>query len=132
MSNSKLILFDGVCNLCNSFVQFVIKNDKQKLFKFSSLQSENSKSILLNLGVEQNLKTVILIDDGVAYFKSDAALKIMKQLQFPFKILCIFIIVPRFIRNWVYDFIAKYRYKFFGKKDTCMVPTQELKERFID
>jgi len=132
MSNSKLILFDGVCNLCNGFVQFVIKNDKQKLFKFGSLQSENSKSILLNLGVEQNLKTVILIDDGVAYFKSDAALKIMKQLQFPFKILYIFIIVPRFIRNWVYDFIAKYRYKFFGKKDTCMVPTQELKERFID
>jgi predicted DCC family thiol-disulfide oxidoreductase YuxK len=132
MSNSKLILFDGVCNLCNGFVQFVIKNDKQKLFKFGSLQSENSKSILLNLGVEQNLKTVILIDDGVAYFKSDAALKIMKQLQFPFKILYIFIIVPRFIRNWVYDFIAKYRYKFFGKKDTCMVPKQELKERFID
>jgi len=132
MSNSKLILFDGVCNLCNGFVQFVIKNDKQKLFKFGSLQSENSKSILLNLGVEQNLKTVILIDDGVAYFKSDAALQIMKQLQFPFKILYIFIIVPRFIRNWVYDFIAKYRYKFFGKKDTCMVPTQELKERFID
>jgi predicted DCC family thiol-disulfide oxidoreductase YuxK len=132
MSNSKLILFDGVCNLCNGFVQFVIKNDKKKLFKFGSLQSENSKSILLNLGVEQNLKTVILIDDGVAYFKSDAALQIMMQLQFPFKILYIFIIVPRFIRNWVYDFIAKYRYKFFGKKDTCMVPSQELKERFID
>lgn len=132
MSNSKLILFDGVCNLCNGFVQFVIKNDKKKLFKFGSLQSANSKSILLNLGVEQNLKTVILIADGVAYFKSDAALQILKQLKFPFKILYIFIIVPRFIRNWVYDFIAKNRYKFFGKKDTCMVPSQELKERFID
>lgn len=132
MSNSKLILFDGVCNLCNGFVQFVIKYDTQQQFIFGSLQSAKAQQLLQQHGISQNLKTVVLIDDDVVYYKSDAALRIIKQLKFPIKLLYVFAIVPKFIRNWVYSMVATYRYKIFGKKDACMVPTPELKSRFID
>ena len=132
MSNSKLILFDGVCNLCNGFVQFVIKNDTLQQFTFGSLQSAKAKQLLQQYGVTQNLTTVVYIDNGVVYFKSDAALRIIKQLAYPYKLLYIFIVVPKFLRNWVYGVVATYRYKVFGKKNTCMVPTPELKHRFIE
>jgi predicted DCC family thiol-disulfide oxidoreductase YuxK len=132
MSNSKIILFDGVCNLCNGFVQLVIKNDAHQQFKFGSLQSKNVQPLLQKHNVSPNLKTVVFIDGSKVYFKSDAALNIIKYLKFPFNLLFFFKIVPTFLRNFFYDFIAKYRYRYFGKKDTCMLPTAELKHLFID
>ncbi|XMO86028.1 DCC1-like thiol-disulfide oxidoreductase family protein [Algibacter sp. AS12] len=133
--HKNLILFDGVCNLCNSSVLYVIKRDKKSKFMFAPLQSETGKKIIEKFNTD-----TALIDSIILYnpaknsinYKSRAALKIAAKLSFPTNILAIFLIVPNFIRNWVYDFIAKNRYKWYGKKDACMIPTPELKSRFLD
>lgn len=127
-----LILFDGVCNLCNGFVQFVIQNDKAGKFRFAALQSSEAEAIFKSLGHEYTQpKTVILVQDGKIYQKSEAALRIGKGLDFPWPLFYGFIIVPGFVRDWVYDFVARNRYRWFGKKDYCMIPTPELKARFL-
>ena len=130
----KLILFDGVCNLCNSSVQYVIKRDKKEQFLFTALQSDTGKQILNQYKIDTAKIDSILLytpEKGINY-KSTAALKVATSLGFPVNLMAIFFIVPTFIRNWVYDLIAKNRYKWYGKKESCMIPTPELKNRFLD
>ena len=128
----KVILFDGVCNLCNSSVTLVIKNDKEGLFRFASLQSEIGAALIAKFDVDTSkTDSILLIDQDKIYAKSTAALKIAKELSGAYPLLYGFMIIPNFIRNWVYDFIAKHRYKWFGKTDICMIPTPELKNKFL-
>lgn len=128
-----IILFDGVCNLCNGSVLFIIKRDPEAKFSFASLQSSFGQSQLkkFNLPLGE-LNTIFLIKDENFFHKSDAALEIAKGMSGLWPALYIFKIIPSFIRNFVYDLIAKNRYRWFGKQDACMIPTPELKARFID
>ena len=131
--NKSIILFDGVCNLCNASVNFVIKHDKKAQFLFASFQSDAAKEILLQFNLENlNEDTVILVEGINVYDKSTAALKIAKRLDGGFKAFYAFIIVPEFFRNWIYAFIAKNRYQLFGKRESCMIPSSEIKNRFLD
>lgn len=128
-----IILFDGICNLCNSSVQFIIKRDSKKIFLFSSLQSDAAQAILLQNNLKNlDFNTIVLLEDGVIYEKSTAILKIIRRLSGLYKFGYVFIIVPKFIRDSVYNFISKNRYKWFGKRDSCMIPTKELKLRFLE
>jgi predicted DCC family thiol-disulfide oxidoreductase YuxK len=132
--DKKLILFDGVCNLCDSSVQYVIKHDKKNRFMFTALQSETGKNIINHYNIDTAQVDSILLytpNKGVVS-KSTAALKIASKLGFPTNILGVFLIIPSVISNLVYDFIAKNRYKWYGKKEACMIPTPELKSKFID
>ncbi|MFK5891253.1 MAG: thiol-disulfide oxidoreductase DCC family protein [Flavobacteriaceae bacterium] len=133
LKNTSIILFDGVCNLCNSSVQFVLKHDKNKNFLFASLQSDAATKILLQLNKKsfENFDSIVLVENEQLYFKSTAALKIAKNLNGFIQILYIFIIIPTPIRDYIYDFIARNRYKWFGKKDKCMIPDKEFSERFL-
>ncbi len=127
-----IIFFDGICNLCNSSVQFIIKRDTNNLFLFSSLQSDAAKDILLQYKLENyDLSSIILLEDGVMYQKSTAILKIARKLTGISKYFYVFKIVPTFIRDGIYTFIAKNRYKWFGKRASCMLPTTALKSRFL-
>lgn len=129
----KIILFDGVCNLCNGAVQFVIKRDKKNLFRFAALQSEVGKRLISERNIDTGaIDSIILIEPGVAYYtKSTAALKIAEDLKGIWSLSSIFLWLPESLRNIVYDFIAKNRYKWYGKKDQCMVPTPELRDKFL-
>jgi predicted DCC family thiol-disulfide oxidoreductase YuxK len=129
---SATILFDGVCNLCNGFVQFVIARDPHAHFRFAALTSDAAKTLLDESGVRQPLPdSIVLLQDGTVHVQSDAALRIARGLAFPWPLLYGFIVVPRVIRNWVYDYIAAHRYRWFGRRDVCMIPTPELKQRFL-
>ncbi|MCB0451880.1 MAG: thiol-disulfide oxidoreductase DCC family protein [Aequorivita sp.] len=128
----KIILFDGVCNLCNGAVTFTIKRDKKNVFRFAALQSEIGQQLISKFNIDTSkVDSIILIDDEKQYEKSSAALHIAKQLSGAYPLLFGFMIVPKFIRNAVYDYIAKNRYKWFGKKEICMIPTAELKAKFL-
>jgi predicted DCC family thiol-disulfide oxidoreductase YuxK len=128
-----IIFFDGVCNLCNGFVQFIIRHDKRGIFTFASLQSAYAASLPgLEAGVVNTLSTVVLQDGDRYYFKSTAALRIARMLGFPFSIAYVFIILPVPLRDVVYDWVARNRYKWFGKRDACWLPTPELKSRFLE
>ena len=127
-----LILFDGICNLCNSSVQFVLKKDKNKQFKFASIQSDAAKEILLQFSKNNSdLDSIILIYNGRRYEKSSAILRIGKLLGGFYSLGMVFWLIPKPIRDWVYDYIAKNRYKWYGKKDQCMIPTPEIKNQFL-
>lgn len=127
-----LILFDGVCNLCNSSVQLVIKNDTQNLFVFAPLQNEIVVDFLKDQkGDFSKLNTILLVTEHKIYTKSSAALKVAKNLKGWYPILYLFYIIPKPIRDLVYNFIAKNRYKWFGKEESCMIPTPELKNKFL-
>ena len=132
-ANKKIILFDGVCNLCNSAVQYVIKHDKKDIFRFVALQSELGKEILAYIGIDaKNLDSIVLYEPGVAYYcKSDAALQIARNLNVLFSLGTVFKIFPTGIRNLLYDYVAKNRYEWYGKKESCMIPTPELKAKFL-
>lgn len=133
VEQNQIILFDGLCNLCNSSVQFIIKRDKKKQFRFASLQSSFGTKQLHAFGLSVNeLHSIILVNKESYLQKSDAALEIAQNLQQPWPLFYAFKIIPRFFRDWIYDLIAKNRYSWFGKKDSCMIPTQELKSRFIE
>ncbi len=133
MQKEKIILFDGVCNLCNGSVQFVIKHDNKSLFKFASLQSERGQQLLQQYALPgKDFSSFVYIENNIAYTRSTAALKVARHLSGGIQLLYGFIIVPRFIRDAVYDIISKNRYKWFGKKDNCMIPTPELKQRFLN
>ncbi|SRX73767.1 thiol-disulfide oxidoreductase DCC family protein [Aequorivita antarctica] len=128
----KIILFDGVCNLCNGAVTYIIKHDKKNVFKFAALQSEIGKQLVAKFNIDtEKVDSIILIDDEKHYEKSSAALHITKNLSGAYPLLFGFMIVPKFIRNAVYDYIARNRYKWFGKKESCMIPTKELKAKFL-
>ena len=127
-----LILFDGVCNLCNGFVQFVIRHDKKKKFKFSSLQSSFSQALIAeNYPELKEMKTIAYITNGEMMVRSTAALYILKDLGGIFSLTFGAMIIPAFIRDFFYNWLSARRYKFFGKSAVCMVPTAKLRERFL-
>lgn len=128
----KIVLFDGVCNLCNNSVVFIIKQDKEDRFRFAALQDEAGEKITNQYQIDTDkVDSIVLVDNEKAYTESDAALRIALYLNGLYPLLYGFMIVPRFLRNWVYDLIAGNRYKWFGKKDNCMIPTPELKSKFL-
>ena len=128
-----LVLFDGVCNLCNSAVQFIIKHDKKNIFRFTSLQSETGQQLLHQYNFPANeLNSFILIENNKAYDRSTAALRVAKKLNGILPMLYSFIIIPKFLRDSIYNWVARNRYKWFGKKEECMIPTAELKARFLN
>ena len=127
-----VIFFDGICNLCNGAVQFTIERDKKNMFQFASLQSDFASEKLKPFHIApENLESFILLENDKVYLRSTAALRIAKKLNGLWPLLYGFIIVPRFIRDAVYNYIAKNRYKWFGKQESCWVPTPELKSKFI-
>ncbi len=131
MQEHPIIFFDGICNLCNGAVQFVIERDVKNYFKFAALQSDFAQKELAShtLNVKQG-DSFVLLEKGRVYEQSTAALRVAKKLNGLWPILYVLIIVPPFIRNWIYKFIARNRYKWFGKQESCWVPTPELKNKF--
>lgn len=131
--HKKIILFDGVCNLCNSFVNKIIKKDKKNIFVFASLDSEIGKEITDYLNIDTTkIESIILYEPNISYeLKSTAALQIVKEFGGFWWFTQIGYLLPQTIRDGIYDIVAKNRYKWFGKKDSCMIPTQELKAKFL-
>ena len=131
--DKQLILFDGICNFCNKSILMIIKHDTKDRFVFASLQSDIGKEITNYLGIDiSTIDSIILYKPSIAYYiKSTAAIKIMNQFGGFWKASYIFWIFPEVIRNKVYDFIAKNRYKWFGKKDNCMIPSKKIREKFL-
>ena len=131
--NHSIILFDGVCNYCNALVRFIIANDTKDCFRFAAQQSDAGKRILQEHHLEITLNdTFYLIENGKAYSHSTAAFKVFRHLRWYWKWMYIFIIIPPFIRDFFYNLIAKNRYKIFGRKDECMIPSKEIKGKFLD
>ncbi len=129
----KILLFDGVCNLCNNTVLFVIKRDRKKQIRFGAIQSQEGKKLLQKFGIDQQyLGSLIFIDEGKVYLKSSGALRLSKYLSVLWPLLYALMVIPAFIRNPIYDFVAANRYKWFGKKEVCMIPTPELKSLFLN
>jgi predicted DCC family thiol-disulfide oxidoreductase YuxK len=129
-----IVLFDGVCNLCNGSVYFILKREKAPSFRFASIQSRIGKELLMWCRFPQDFSdAVIYIENGHIYIGSTAALKIGQRLKFPWSVISsLGLLVPRAIRDWVYNQIGTHRYQWFGKRDVCMVPTRELQTRFYD
>jgi len=128
-----LILFDGVCNFCNYWVNFAIKHDSKKKLKFAALQGETAKRLLPEFHINPaKSDSVIFIDKGKAYTRSSASLRICRYMNGGWKLFYGLIIIPKFIRDFFYNIIARNRYKWWGKKESCMIPTKELRERFLD
>jgi predicted DCC family thiol-disulfide oxidoreductase YuxK len=132
--NKKIILFDGECHLCDSSVQFVIKHDTKDIFRFVALQSELGNKITNYLGIDTiTTDTVILYEPGIAYYiKSNAVLEIAKNLNGFFHLGTVFRIIPEGLRNALYHYVAKNRYKWYGKKESCLIPTPELQSKFLE
>jgi predicted DCC family thiol-disulfide oxidoreductase YuxK len=128
----RIILFDGVCNLCNKSVQFIIKRDSAGSFKFASLQGETGQFLLKRYGLKNDLNSFILIENNKGYLKSSAALRVCSKLGSTWPLLSVFRLLPPFFRDFLYDIVAKNRYKWFGKEDSCMLPLPQWKERFLD
>ena len=127
------ILFDGVCNLCSGFVRFVVARDPHARFRFAALSSTAAQSLLRECGVTAPIPdTMVLVENGKVYFRSDAPLRIARGLTLPWPLASAFLVVPRFIRDTVYDFVAARRYRWFGRRQVCMVPTPELRGRFLE
>ena len=131
--DKSVVLFDGVCNLCSAGVLFIIRRNSGRCFQFAALQSDAGKKILKNFGLPENFtESIIFIENNKIYFSSTGALRIARHLNFPWPICYIFILIPPFIRNLIYDIIAKNRYQWFGKKENCMVPDENLRKYFQD
>ena len=132
--NKKIILFDGICNLCDSSVQFIIKHDKKDKFRFVALQSKLGIEICNYIGIDQTkIDSIVLYNPDVAYYyKSSAIIEIENELGGIYSLISIFKILPEKLRNYIYDYIAKNRYKWYGKKESCMIPTPELKAKFLN
>ncbi len=131
--NERIVLFDGVCNFCNFWIQFALKRDRNRNLMFTSLQGETAKKLLPQYGIDPEVLTsVIFIDQGVVYKESSAALHVCRYLDGGWKILYALIIIPAFIRDGIYKWIGRNRYKWFGKQESCMLPTPEQRSRFLD
>ena len=131
--DKKIILFDGVCNLCDSTVQFIIKHDKKDIFRFVALQSDLGQEVIKYLGVDTSkTDSIILYEPGHAYYyKAEAAINIAKGLGGVYSLMGAFSILPKSLSNTVYDYVARNRYKWYGKKSECMIPTPEMKAKFL-
>ena len=128
----KIILFDGFCNLCSWSVNFIIKREKKDIFRFASLQSETGKHILIKFKLPEDFdKSIVLVENNSVYFKSDAALRIAKDLRSAWPLFYSFVIFPKAIRDYMYTFIASNRFKWFGKRDTCHIPTTDYHYKFL-
>jgi predicted DCC family thiol-disulfide oxidoreductase YuxK len=128
----KVILFDGVCKLCNAWSKFIIKYDKKHVFKLCSVQSEEGEKILLHFGFPTEFyETMLYVEGGQCFQQSDAFFRVMAKLGFPWKMVCVFWIIPKLIRNWMYDRIALNRYRLFGKYDYCVLPVPDHEDRFL-
>jgi predicted DCC family thiol-disulfide oxidoreductase YuxK len=131
--NPSIILFDGVCKFCHASVQFVIKRDRKNRFVFCPIQSDKGQELMSQYGLsDSQLSSMLLLQDNRAYRKSTAALNIAKQLRMPWPLLFMFIVVPTFIRDRIYDYIGNHRYQWFGKYDSCWIPDDETRKKFID
>ncbi len=126
-----IILFDGECNFCDQSVLFIIKRDKRALFKFASIQSEVGQEIIKNYHIPPHIDSIILVEKGICYYQSTAALKICKHLKGVWKLFYILILIPKPIRDFMYNIIARNRYKWFGKKEACILPSPEIRKRFL-
>jgi len=130
--SAPIVLFDGVCNLCNRSVQTILRHDRQARFRFASLQSPVGERLRVELGIDrEKVDSVILVEGGRWYKESDAALRIARGLGGPWKALEIFRLIPRPLRDAAYRLIARNRYRWFGKRETCWLPTPELRGRFL-
>lgn len=127
-----ILLFDGVCNLCNGTVQFVIARDPEAKVRFASLQSDFAKQQFKELGIPNSyLDSIVLLEDGKVFFRSTAALRLTRHLSGLWPLLRFLTVIPAPVRDLVYDWIARNRYRWFGRQETCWVPTPELKGRFV-
>jgi len=131
--NKKIVLFDGVCNLCDASIQFIIKYDKKDIFRFVSIQSDLGKTILNHIGLDSSkIDSIILFVPDTAYrIKSQAVFSILKDFDGLFCVFYYFIFLPKFITNTLYDFVARNRYKWYGKKELCLISTTELQAKFL-
>lgn len=127
-----IVLFDGVCHLCQGVVKFIIKRDDRALFHFAALQSEAGRQLFQGKAqIEDTIDTIVLLENNRCYTRSTAALRIARKLRFPWPLLYFFIIIPPVVRDGVYRYIAAHRYYWFGKDETCLVPTKEITDRFL-
>ena len=127
-----IVLYDGVCNLCSATVRFVAKRDPAGYFKFAALQSEKGRTLRRQYGGAGDVTTIVLIEGGRVLTRSDAFLRIVKHLRGPWPAVAVFRVVPRALRDGVYDFVARHRYRWFGRKDVCDLPSADLQSRFLD
>lgn len=131
-NGKSIVLFDGVCNLCNAAVQFLIRHDPKDRFRFAALQSEAGAELLRGAAMDPGaLDSVVLAEEGKLYTRSEAALRLAKRIGFPYSVLYGFIVLPRFLRDGLYDLVARYRYRIFGRRDHCMMPSPELQRKFL-
>ncbi|SMF73763.1 Predicted thiol-disulfide oxidoreductase YuxK, DCC family [Paenibacillus uliginis N3/975] len=131
-SQHTIVLIDGVCHMCQGLTKFIIKRDPAGVFQFASLQSDIGKDILRQGGLpEETVDTVVVVENGTYYTRSAAALRIVRRLTFPWRLLYGFIIVPRALRDVLYKWVAKNRYRWFGQDEECMIPTPEIRRRFL-
>jgi predicted DCC family thiol-disulfide oxidoreductase YuxK len=124
-----VILFDGVCNLCNGLVRFIVARDPAGHFHFASLQSDAARRLLNR---QPTVDTIVLIEEGKSYTKSAAALRIARGMRFPWLLLYAFVVIPRPLRDLIYDWVASHRYRWFGRQETCLLPSPELRNRFLE
>lgn len=130
MSDS-VVFFDGVCNLCNSYVQWLIRRDKKQRLRYSSLQSGYAQQHITDPAILAT-DSIVFFKNQHYYTKSTAVIHILRTLGFPYRFALILLLVPKFLRDWVYDVVARNRYKWFGKRDTCMMPNPSLKNLFLE
>jgi predicted DCC family thiol-disulfide oxidoreductase YuxK len=133
VNDPPILLFDGVCNLCNGAVVFVIRRDPRARFRFAPLQSPAADALLASRGVARGglPDSFVLVEDGHVHIRSTAALRVARRLRFPWPLFAAFLVVPRLLRDPLYDLVARNRYRWFGKREECMVPTAELRARFL-
>ncbi len=129
--NHPILLFDGICNYCNNWVNFIIRHDPKKKFRFAALQSDAGKRIIKQYNISEKEESVVLIYNGKVYLKSSAGLHILYHVGGIYALAFMFIIVPEYVRDFYYDIIARNRYKWWGKRESCMIPTEDIKERFL-
>jgi predicted DCC family thiol-disulfide oxidoreductase YuxK len=130
--HERVVLFDGVCNVCNAWVQFLIARDPKAQFRLASVQSPAGQGVLAWCGLPSDeFDTMVLVEDGKAYFQSTAFLRIVRRLTWPWPLLSLGIVAPVFVRDWLYDRLARNRYALFGKRESCLMPTPAIRSRFL-
>jgi predicted DCC family thiol-disulfide oxidoreductase YuxK len=132
LENGHLVLFDGMCHLCSASVRFIVRRDRAGRFRFAPLQSDLGRTLCREAGLDADaLHALVLLTDGRVLRGADAALEIARHLAGPWRLLRVFKLLPRRLRQWLYDFVARRRYAWFGRRDACMVPSPELRDRFV-
>ena len=131
-NDSPVLIFDGVCNLCNGLVTFILRNEKNTAIKFTALQYESSIALLARYGINRDkVNSIVFIEDNKTYFKSAAVFKVASFLKSPYHLIKIFKVLPSFFTDFFYDCISRVRYRLFGKRDTCIIPDEKFRSRFI-